>query len=80
MDIRWEDPAPRGGRTDWKGIVEVLRSRPGVWALISENLPAHAATTLRRYPGVKVTTRDITPQGTVKIYARWEGTDASTSP
>jgi hypothetical protein len=89
MVLKWEDPSPdgrrgsrkrrSGGTTDWSGILDELRRRPGVWALVGIAAPASMSTYIkdgcwgRAEPGeFEATTRDqIAGRG--KVYARYVG-------
>lgn len=73
--LRWEDPEPlkRGlaPLLDWGAVAAGLRERPGVWALILEDVSNGVAMTAKRY-GLEVTVRGVDKTGrAAKFYARW---------
>lgn len=73
--LRWEDPEPleRGPAPllDWGAVAAALRERPGVWALILEDVSSGVTVTAKRY-GLEVTVRGVDKTGRVaKMYARW---------
>lgn len=81
--IKWEDPAPASsgrGSTKWAAILGELRERPGVWALIGEDVSSSAAAAIRAgrlgrsEPGeFDVTMREM-KASRGKLYARYRGT------
>jgi len=73
MELKWENPAPAKGRwgvREWPQIVEALKARPGVWALVREDAPASISKFLKEKYGLEVTVRDV-KASRGKIYARW---------
>lgn len=74
--IKWETPEPatRGrNATRWADIVEALKVRPGVWALVAEGDGSNASAALKKR-GCEVTLRGVDRSGKVaKIYARYVG-------
>lgn len=79
--IIWGEPPPMKNRASWAPVVEMLKARPGHWALIGETTSSAAWNIKQRY-GVEVTTRtkrdkDGEPvlgrrgQTVLQIYARW---------
>src|SRR3546814_12304673 len=54
MTMKWLDEMPgiehsEGvGVHNWKAVAEALKLRPGVWALVAEQVPRSNATAIRR--------------------------------
>ncbi len=51
MAIKFQDPPPDGKghsrKSKWAGIAEELRSRPGEWALVGEQVSASMVTMIK---------------------------------
>lgn len=77
--LAWEDPPT--GRNDWIAVMQELRTRPGVWALIAEDGYTALATRIKsgKIPGTRegefeARTVGQRRDGTCeKIYARYVG-------
>lgn len=81
--IVWQDPPERphgGARRRWAPILDVLRDRPGVWALIATDVSVSIAPaiTAGRIGGVNRGEFEATLRGTeggraAELYARYVG-------
>ena len=53
MALKFQDPPPdakgawKGRKSKWAGIAEELRSRPGEWALVGEQVSASVVTMIK---------------------------------
>lgn len=70
-----EEPTPmsrRDGR-DWQSIVDHLKSSPGEWFLVAEDLAPSTSSYLKKRYGVEARVRDISLDGlrAARLYARW---------
>jgi hypothetical protein len=75
-DITWEDPPPprrRGPTSRYPKLADLLRKRPGQWALINETQDRSGQTYAKQQlgPGFEVTGRFDAETQTHKIYARF---------
>ena len=72
---RWEDPPPRTtgpGNVAYTELVEVLKARPGQWAVAWEDAKTPSVATTLRDKGLEVATRtNGTDPPTWTIYTRW---------
>jgi hypothetical protein len=50
-EVTFKDPPPykpRNGRRDWQAIADLLRSRPGEWALVASDAAPATSTQIKR--------------------------------
>lgn len=87
VKIVWEEPegrsrGVRASRYHWAEIAEQLKSKPGEWAMVGENLPLGSGTyinmgRIRAFQpsgSFEATTRGRTEDGKAKkVYARYIG-------
>ena len=73
MELTWQNPPEqkRHRPRKYDDIVETLMTRPGMWALVSENdTTRRVFVALRNVQGIEVLTR-INDGGRIDTYARW---------
>jgi hypothetical protein len=74
-EIKWEDPASAkrgpGRKPMYDLLVAQLKLRPGVWAVVAENVSPNTVTHLKKMYALEATARGIKGGRAEKIYARW---------
>lgn len=85
-DIKWEAPEPDGrGRGAWDDTAEALRSRPGEWALVAEDVSASTAIAIKRARlaafapagSFEAVSRSASNNRRARIYARYVGGESA---
>jgi len=83
MAIEFKNP-PKGKTTargvgpETQAIIDALRSRPGEWALIKQDVNPNITQSWKRRPGIEAKSSTVgKPKNKCDVYARWIGEDAA---
>jgi hypothetical protein len=64
----------RGAGADTLAVIEALKSRPGEWALIKQDVNVNACSWWKKREGIEAKASTIgKPKNKCDVYARWVG-------